>query len=155
LKVKSLLVIGCLALAMCMVCAPAFAKEKASNLELKKEYSVSGFKFTVESAKINKGSYPMGMFSGRPSNPNMDPTYEGVLGIVLTLVEGDGEAFPKLEKYLVHENGAKNVKEDKVEMCGAPKCTVLFNVPMSARKIRFGIGSLELNLEKVLNESQK
>jgi hypothetical protein len=125
--------------------------QQAVNLELNKEYSVQGFKFTVQSAKIHKGSYPMGMFSGRPSNPNMDPLLDGVLGIELTLTGGDGDGFTKLEKYLVNEKGERNVKEDMMSMAGGAKITILFNVPVSATKMKLGIGKLELNLEKVLN----
>ena len=120
------------------------------NLELNKEYSVQGFKFTVQTAKIHKGSYPMGMFSGRPSNPKMDPALDGVLGIELTLTGGDKDAFSKLDMYLVNEKGERNVKEDMMSMSGEKKITVLFNVPMTEKKIKFGIGKLVLNLEKVL-----
>jgi len=128
--------------------------QNAIDLELNKAYSVQGFEFTVQTVKIHKGSYPMGMFSGRPSNPNMDPSYDGVLGIELSLTKGNGDTFSELEKYLVNEKGERNVKEDRVIMSNAPKFTIMFNVPMSARKIKFGIGTLELNLEKVLNEPE-
>ena len=129
--------------------------DRVVNLELNKAYAVQGFKFTVQSVKIHKDSYPMGMFSGRPSNPEMDPSYDGVLGIKLTLNEGDDNAFSNLDKYLVNEKGERNVKADMTTMSMTPEYTILFNVPMSARRIKFGVGSLELNLEKVLNEAQK
>jgi len=135
--------------------SPITEKQEANNqgvvdLILNREYSVQGFKFTVQSVKIYKDSYPMGMFSGRPSNPKMDPSYDGVLGIELTLRQGDGNAFSKLEKYLVDERGKRNVEDDKMEMSGGSKYTILFNVPMSARRIRFGVGNLEFYLGNVL-----
>ncbi|MCL2660636.1 MAG: hypothetical protein FWD64_08985 [Acidobacteriaceae bacterium] len=135
---------------------PVAAKPAVSvaNLVLNKEYSAQGVKFTVQSVKIYKDSYPMGMFSGRPSNPDMDPSYDGVLGIELTLTAGTGEAFSKLDTYLINEKGVRNVKEDQTGMSGEHSYTILFNVPMSARKLKLGIGSLKLSLEKVLNESE-
>ena len=128
---------------------------EAINLELNKEYSVKDFKFSIQSVKIYKESYPMGMFSGRPSNPNMDPSYDGVLGIKLTLKNGKDDAFSQLEKYLVNEDGKKNVKEDMMVMAKQPEYTILFNIPVSARKIKLNIGGLELNLEKIINESNE
>ena len=122
------------------------------NLALNKEYSVQGFKFTVQSVNIHKGSYPMGMFSGRSSNPNMDSSLDGVLGIVLTLTAGNGDEFSKLDKYLLNEKGKRNVKEDMTSISNASKITILFNVPLSARKIKFCIGNLELNLENVVKQ---
>ena len=140
---------------------PPITVEQATNnqsaqvdLALNKAYSFQDFEFTIQTVKIHEGSYPMGMFSGRPSNPNMDPSFDGVLGIELTLNKGNDDTFSELEKYLVNEKGERNVKEDRVILSNAPKFTVLFNVPMSSRKIKFGIGNLELNLEKVLNEPQ-
>ena len=136
---------------VCMF-AQALVNAQTVNLELNKEYSVQGFKFTVQAAKILKDAYPVGMFSLRPSNPNMNSSYDGVLGLEITLTAGDKDAFSKLEKYLIHEKGDKNVKEDMSEMSNAPKFTVLFNVPLSAKKLVFGIGSLKLNLENVLSK---
>ena len=126
---------------------------EAVNLELNKEYSANGFKFTVQVVRILKGSYPMGMFGGRPANPNLDPAYEGVLGIELTLTSGDSDKFSDLDKYIVHENGERNVKEDHVGIANNPTFKYLYNVPLSAKKIKFCIGGLELNLENVLNKS--
>ncbi|MDR0348233.1 MAG: WG repeat-containing protein [Tannerella sp.] len=130
-------------------------KEVSLHLELDKKYAVQGFEFTVQSVKIHKGGYPMGMFYGGPSNPNMDPSYDGVLGIVLTLTKGDIHAFSKLDKYLINEKGVRNVEKDNMEMFKVPEYTVLFNVPVSAKKIKFGIGDLELNLEKILSDNKK
>ena len=145
MKKLSLLVFGCML-------AYTLASAQTVNLELNKEYSVQGFKFTVQVVKIHKGGYPMGMFSLRPSNPNMDSSYDGVLGIELTLTSGNFETFTKLESYLVYEKGNKNVKEDMSGMSSDPKYTVTFNVPTSAKKLVFGIGSMKLNLENVLSK---
>ncbi|MDR2563690.1 MAG: hypothetical protein LBC98_07080 [Prevotellaceae bacterium] len=128
---------------------------KAAYLETGKVYTVQSFKFTVQSAAIHKGSYPMGMFSGRPSNPDMDPAFDGVLGIVLNLKAGNSDAFSELDKYLLDEKGRRNVKADAMEMASETKCTVLFNVPLTARKLTFCIGSLKLNLEKELSKAVK
>jgi hypothetical protein len=128
---------------------------KAVYLETGKVYTVQSFRFTVQSVAIHKDSYPMGMFSGRPSNPDMNPDFDGVLGIVLNLKAGNSKAFSDLDKYLIDGKGQRNVKEDAMEMSSGTECTVLFNVPLSARKLTFGIGSLTLNLEKVLSETEK
>jgi len=150
-----------IAACVCILAFPVWSQNQAKpagkvvDLELNKAYSVQGFEFTVQTVKIHKGGYPTGMFNIRPSNPKMDPSYDGVLGVVLNLKKGNGDAFSELEKYLVNEKGEKNVKEDMTGLSKLPEYTVIFNVPMSARKIRFGIGDLELNLEKVLNESEK
>jgi hypothetical protein len=152
-----------IAIVACM-CLSAFSSRsqnrtasaaKAVNLELNKKYVVKDIEFTVQSVEIHKGGYPLGMFSGAPSNPQKDSSYDGVLGIELTLTKGNVETFSKLEKYLVNEKGERNVKEDMMGLSDAPKYTILFNVPMSARKIKFSIDNLELNLEQVLSDDKK
>ena len=132
--------------------ASASVIAQTANLELNKEYSVQGFKFSVQVAKIQKGGYSTGMFSVRPSNPNMDSSYDGVLGLEITLTAGDFDAFTKLENYLVYEKGNRNVKEDMSGISNKPKYTVMFNVHLSAKKLVFGVGSLKLNLENVLSK---
>ena len=147
-----------MAVCVCLLACPAWSQEQSKtvpfvvDLELNKVYSDQDFEFTVQVVKIYKDSYPMGMFSGRPANSKMDPSFDGVLGIEITLKKGNRDTFSKLEKYIVNEKGEKNVKDDKMEMSGDRKYTVLFNVPMSSKKIKFGIGSLLLNLEKVLTK---
>jgi len=133
-----------------MIAQATIFAQQVTNLELKKEYSVQNFKFTVQSVKIHKGSYPLGMFSGRPSNPKMDPSLDGVLGIELTVTNGSADAFSKLEIYLINEKGARNVKEDMMSMSGNGKMTILFNVPFAAKKLTLGIDKLQFNLERVL-----
>jgi hypothetical protein len=154
-RVFILAIIAVFAVSNQVVAQAAKNQSKIVDLELNKVYGVQGFKFTVQVVRILKDSYPMGMFSGRPSNPNMDPSYDGVLGIELTLKEGNSDVFSKLETYIVNEKGERNVKADMTGMSGASESTYLFNVPLSAKKIKFNIGGLELNLEKVLSKSEK
>jgi len=138
------------------------AQDEVAQLELNKEYSVDGFKFTVQSVRIQKGGYKVAG-TGFTLSPASNPlSYDGVLGIELTRTGGDHEAFSKLKTYLVNE---KNIKEDdtpalidRSSVVGEPKFVIMFNVLASAKKLKFGIGSLELGLENVLgstNDNQR
>ena len=132
--------------------------EEDIYLELNKEYSVRSFRFTIKSLKIRKNDDTYGVFFSGPSNPDKNPSYDGVLRIELTFSDGDINALSKLKEiYLLDENGEKNVEKDirMMLVVGLPYPIVVFNVPASARKMKLGISSLELNLEKILNESNE
>jgi hypothetical protein len=135
---------------------PACEREDSGTLELNKIYSVQNLKFTVKAVKIYKDGYPVelggGTFSMRPGNPNMDPSYNGVLGIELNIDKGSRDAFSKLEVYIIDMNGNRNVDADMAVISSESTYTYLFNVPLSARNITFSIGGLKLDLEKALNK---
>jgi hypothetical protein len=133
---------------------PACEREDSGTLELNKIYSVQNLKFTVKAVKIHKDGYPVGggTSSIRPGNPNMDPSYNGVLVIELNVDEGSSDAFSKLEVYIIDMNGKRNVDADRAVISGKSTYIYMFNVPLSARNITFSIGGLKLDLEKALNK---
>jgi hypothetical protein len=131
------------------------AQESKVTLEIGKTYTVKGYIFSVKKVQIYENGYPLGFFSVRPENGKMDPSYTGVLGIEITLTKGDMETFSGLENWLVYENGKRNVKEDQSAMTGKDTYTVTFNVPLEAKKLKFHIDTLELDLTNVLANGKK
>ena len=126
--------------------------ENGSDLVLKKVYKTNGVEFAVQSAKITKDGYKAGTFTLAPPE-SKDPSYNSVLCIEITLQKGKGAGFYELDMYLANEKGVRDEKANHaaIGLIDDPnQSIVMFNVPTSARKIKFGIGNLELNLEKVL-----
>jgi len=150
---KKLFVLALVSILSVMPTLTAFGQE--TELKLNTEYSVQNFKFTFDVVRIVKEAYPMGMFSGRPHNPDMDKSLDGVLGLEMSLKAGKGEALAKLDAFIINEKGEKNVKADMTSMAGDSSITYMFNVPTSAVKIKFSIGGKVFNLEKVLSAKAK
>ena len=62
---------------------------------------------------------------------------------------------PWINIILIYENGEKNIKEDQSGLKGDTTYTVIYNVPLKALMLKFQIGNLELDLQKVLSKTEK
>jgi len=115
---------------------------KVEDLELNKVYRVDDFEFTVQAVEIRKECIPY----------VVDERRQDLILLVLNLKQGDFDKFVQSDTYLVGTRGKKIA--DGVKLHRSPEVKPLFAVPVSSRQFRFSINGLELNLEKVLNETK-